>query len=49
MKCERARVKIIGKSAVIVTERGSKALVGLHILCNIAKRLNLCLENYECP
>ena len=47
-KCEKATVKIIGKAAIIRTERGSKALVGLDMLCTIAKKLNLCIENYKC-
>ncbi len=49
MECERARVKIIGKTAIIITERGARAMMGLHLLCKLAKRLKLCLENYECP
>ncbi|MDK6028025.1 hypothetical protein QPL79_01420 [Ignisphaera sp. 4213-co] len=47
-KCEKAVVKTIGKVAIIRTERGSKALVGIETLCNLAKKLNLCLENYNC-
>ncbi len=49
MECERAKVKIVGKVAIIETERGARAMVGLHLLCSLAKRLKLCLENYECP
>ena len=48
MECERARVKIIGRVAIIETERGSRAMIGVHLLCDLAKRLKLCLENYEC-
>lgn len=56
--CEKAKVKLLGvdsakqgkapKLFVIETERGSKAVVGASKLCEIAKRLNLCLENFDC-
>jgi len=49
LKCLKARVKLIGRTAIITTENGAKAMMGIHVLCQIAKRLNLCLENYECP
>jgi len=48
VKCEKAWVKILGKSAVIATERGAKAVVPLAKLCEYAKRLDLCIENYDC-
>ncbi len=48
-ECIRARVKLIGRAAIIETEHGAKALVNIKNLCLYAKRLNLCLENYECP
>ncbi|MEL9939572.1 MAG: hypothetical protein QW632_03320 [Ignisphaera sp.] len=47
-RCEKASVKIMGKVAIIRTERGSKALVGADDLCDLAKKLGLCLENYNC-
>ncbi len=47
-KCEKAYIKVIGRSAVIRTERGSKALVSLENLCRYAQRLGLCIENYKC-
>ncbi|MCI4438159.1 MAG: hypothetical protein JHC33_15235 [Ignisphaera sp.] len=46
--CEKATVKIVGKIAILRTERGSKALVSVEALCNLAKKLNLCIENYNC-
>lgn len=46
--CEKAEVVILGKIAVVRTKNGGKALIGVHNLCSIAKRLNLCFENYKC-
>lgn len=46
--CERTTVKIVGKTAILKGEKGSKAIVGVDSLCLLAKRLNLCLENYKC-
>ena len=46
--CEKASVNIIGKIAVIRSERGGKAIVGVHNLCSVAKKLGLCIENYRC-
>ncbi|MCC6058400.1 MAG: hypothetical protein LM568_05755 [Desulfurococcaceae archaeon] len=46
--CEKAEVAILGKVAVIRTKSGGKALIGVHNLCSIAKRLKLCFENYKC-
>ena len=45
---ERARVKIIGSAAIIETEKGAKALAPVTQLCEIARRLGLILENYDC-
>ncbi|MEM0371536.1 MAG: hypothetical protein QXG46_03215 [Ignisphaera sp.] len=47
-KCEKASVNILGKIAVIRTERKGKAIVGLNSLCTIAKRLGLCIDGYKC-
>lgn len=46
--CEKAVVSILGKMVIIRTERGGKAIVGVHNLCTLAKRLGLCLEGYSC-
>jgi hypothetical protein len=46
--CEKAFVKIIGRVAILRSERGSKALIGVENLCSLAKKLNICLENYSC-
>jgi len=46
--CEKASIKIIGRVAILRSEKGSKALVGIENLCNLAKKLNICLENYNC-
>lgn len=46
--CERVHVKIIGRTAILRSESGFKAIVGSDILCALAKRLNLCIENYKC-
>lgn len=46
--CERASVSVLGKMAVIKSERGGKAIVGLSSICSMAKRLGLCLDNYQC-
>ena len=45
---ERAIVKIVGSAAIIITERGSRAIAPISQLCEIAKRLCLDLENYDC-
>lgn len=46
--CEKISVKIIGKTAILKNEKGFKAIVGVDTLCTLAKRLNLCLDNYKC-
>ncbi|MEM0228417.1 MAG: hypothetical protein QXJ56_03090 [Ignisphaera sp.] len=46
--CEKTSVKIIGRTAILKGEKGSKAIVGVDTLCSLAKRLNLCLDNYKC-
>jgi len=46
--CERAWVKIKGAVAIIRTENNAYALVPIDELCKLAKRFNLCYENYEC-
>jgi hypothetical protein len=46
--CEKVNVKVIGRVAILRSERGSKALVGIENLCTLAKKLNICLENYDC-
>lgn len=46
--CEKATVNILGKMAILRTERGGKAIVGIRNLCSIAKRLGICLEDYRC-
>ncbi|MCS7112133.1 MAG: hypothetical protein N3D82_04120 [Ignisphaera sp.] len=46
--CEKTSVKIVGRTAILKSERGFKAIVGADTLCILAKRLNLCLENYKC-
>jgi len=45
---EKAKVKIVGSAAIIITERGSRAIAPLSQLCEIADRLGLILENYNC-
>lgn len=47
-KCEKAEVILLGKIAIIRAKGGGKALVGLHNICALAKRLGLCFENYDC-
>jgi hypothetical protein len=46
--CEKAEVLILGKIAVIRTKSGGMALIGVHNICSIAKRLRLCFDNYKC-
>jgi hypothetical protein len=46
--CEKTTIKIVGKTAILKSEKGFKAIVGVDNLCSLAKRLNLCLENYKC-
>lgn len=46
--CEKATVTNLGKMIIIRTEKGGKAIVGVHNLCSIAKRLGICLEDYRC-
>lgn len=45
---QKARVEIKGKLALLTLENGGQALVPIEELCNIARRFNLELENYEC-
>lgn len=47
-KCEKAYMNILGKMVVIRTEKGGKAIVGLNSICLLAKKLGLCIENYQC-
>ena len=47
-KCEKAWVEIKGSVAIIRTEDNAYALVPIDEVCKLAKRFNLCYENYEC-
>jgi len=46
--CERAKVIVKGRSAYVTTESGSSAFIPVDKLCDVAKRFNLCYENYRC-
>ncbi len=46
--CIKARITLRDKIAIVETEDGKKALVPLRALCSLAKRFNLCYENYRC-
>ena len=47
-KCEKAWVEVKGSVAFIRTEDNAYALVPIDVVCKLAKRFNLCYENYEC-
>lgn len=47
-KCVEAEVTISGKMAIVVVSGGRRAVVPLRILCDLARRFNICYKNYEC-
>jgi len=42
--CEKAKVKVVGRSVFVELESGAKAFIPLEKICEAAKRFNLCLE-----
>lgn len=46
--CVEAEVSIMGRMAVITTKDGKKAVVPLRIVCEMARRFNICYKNYKC-
>ena len=47
-RCVEAEVFISGKMAVIMVSGNKRAVVPLRILCDLAKRYNICYKNYKC-
>lgn len=46
--CEKAKIKVIGKSSYVISESGSIAFVPVDRLCELAKRFNICYEELKC-
>ncbi len=46
--CEKSKVVIKDRIAYLVTERGSTAFIPIEKLCEVARRFNLCIENFKC-
>lgn len=44
----KARVEIRGKVAYLKLESGGEAIVPVSELCNLARRFNIELKNYDC-
>jgi len=42
--CEKAKIKVVGRSVFVELESGAKAFIPLEKICEAAKRFNLCLE-----
>ncbi|GAY25069.1 hypothetical protein ATG_02720 [Desulfurococcaceae archaeon AG1] len=47
-KCVEAEVVISGKMAIVMVSGNKRAVVPLRILCDLAKRFNICYKNYKC-
>jgi len=47
-RCIEAEVSIMGRMAVITTRDGKRAVVPLRMLCEMARRFNICYRNYKC-
>lgn len=47
-KCVEAEVTISGKMAVVMVSGNRRAVVPTRILCELAKRFNICYKNYKC-
>lgn len=46
--CEKSKVVIKGRLAYIVGESGATAFIPVDKLCEVARRFNLCIENFKC-
>lgn len=43
-----AEVILMGRMAVVTTRDGKRALIPQRILCDLARRFNLCYKGYQC-
>ncbi len=43
--CEKAKVEIYGRTAIIVTEGGSRAFIPLDKICEALRRFNICVDD----
>ncbi|MCC6022831.1 MAG: hypothetical protein QXF42_04600 [Sulfolobales archaeon] len=46
--CEKFKVVIKGRLAYIISESGTSAFIPVDKLCEVAKRFNICYENFRC-